>query len=161
MKNPIYGVAMITLMACNSPSEKKSEEKKVITEEEKKATLIEQEKNGVCYLYESPCENDSDKTSSCTLTLTIRDHMVQANTFCEGCGGNVEKFYRGEKHDDTLILDQIETAQDGNEKLTKTYWIQSGDQLNQLVTEKKNGIIKVKEQATHTFLASYVKVTCD
>lgn len=161
MKNSIYGVTLITLMACNPASEKKSEESKVLTEEEKKAATVEQEKNGECYRYESPCEMDGTKTSTCTLTITIQDQIVQANTYCLGCGDTVETFYRGVKHADTLILDQVEMTKEGNERLTKTYWIQTGDQLNQLVTERKNGKVILKEQTTHTFLASYVKVACD
>ncbi len=159
MKYSIYLFISIFLLSCGSKEEKTKEEPK---EESKTKEETSSDKNKLCFENNSQeCEGSPGSFLQCTMTMTIVGDTVKANSFCKGCEGAGESFYEGIKHEDTLILNEIFTEADGNKILTETFWIMSGDQLNQLVTMKKNGKTILKEQATHTFLASYVKVKCE
>lgn len=158
MKNYIYLFIPFYLLSCSSKEEKKTEGSE---SPEKENTEVTAENKSRCYQAEMDCEGEGGGKVSCTLTLTIDGENVTANSNCRGCEGAGEHFYKGVKHEDTLILDETFKEADGAEVITKTFWILSGNQLNQLVTRQKSGKTVLKEQSMHTFLISYLEVGCE
>jgi hypothetical protein len=155
---------LLTLIIFGCGSNEKNETKKAEKEGVNSNTHSNTDadlSNTLCYHSETYCEGDSGPKLKSDFHLTIVENSVTANAFFEGCEGNGEIFYRGIKHEDTLILDEIFTETDGNEILTKTFWIMADDQLNQLVTIQKNGKTILKEETTHTFVISYEKGECE
>lgn len=145
MKTIIYLFFPFYLLSCSSKEEKKTE--------------VPTNDKSHCYEAEMACEGAGKL--SCELTLTIDGENVTANSICKGCKDSGEHFYKGVKHEDTLILDDTFKETGGTEIITKTFWILAGNQLNQLVTLQKNGITVVKEQSTHSFVVSYLEVECE
>lgn len=158
MKYSIYLFISIFLISCGN----KEEKSEASTKESGTGEETTSDEGKLCYESDSQeCEGSPGTINHCTMTMTIEGDKVKANTFCKGCEDAGETFYEGTKNEDTLFLNEIFTEADGNQIITETFWIMSGDQLNQLVTMKKNGKTILKEQATHTFQASYVKVSCE
>ena len=151
---------LLPLIIFGCGSNEKNETKKEVNSNKHSETDTDLS-NTLCYHSETYCEGDSGPKLKSDFHLTIVEDSVIANAFFEGCKGNGEIFYRGIKHEDTLILDEIFTETDGNEILTKTFWIMADDQLNQLVTIQKNGKTILKEETTHTFVISYEKGECE
>lgn len=158
MKIYSYFFISLILSSCGTKEEKKTESNEGPQKENPEVT---NENKSRCYEAEMDCEGEGGNKVSCTLTLAIDGDNVTANSICNGCEGAGEHFYKGVKHEDTLLLDETFKEADGTEIVTKTFWILAGNQLNQLVTKQKNGITVLKEQSTHTFLVSYLEVGCE